>query len=278
MKPSTRRPRFTLIELLVVVAIIAILAAMLLPTLSRAREAGRRVVCLSNQKQIHLGFEFYADTYDDYAPTPASVSTGSNADWHLKLGEGGAWGSAQPYTGLAHTGGANKQLLGWQVLQCPSEFGAPEATNEPYFRWENGRTSYAINISMAYRNSLNQYTFLNPRSGWARGPYQSKVESSRPVVKSPEDADIVMDIPGTSNRWTAAYYGTQTDTTIGTDYIEYQYAFRHNGSANQLFWDGHATSIRHRAISGEYNYRYLFDRLPAGVTAPGLPATPWPLY
>src|SRR2546427_5087487 len=76
MKPMTRGPSsfqaarqaFTLVELLVVIATIAILAALLLPALGKAKESARRTECASNLRQILLAALMYADVNDDRLP------------------------------------------------------------------------------------------------------------------------------------------------------------------------------------------------------------------
>src|SRR5690242_8344294 len=63
-----KRKAFTLIELLVVIAIIAILAAILFPVFAQAREKARQTTCLSNLRQLGLGFKMYAQDYDETYP------------------------------------------------------------------------------------------------------------------------------------------------------------------------------------------------------------------
>ncbi len=79
-KPWRRQARsaFTLIELLVVIAIIAILASLLLPALGRARESGKRALCVSNLHQIGIAATMYVDDFGHY---PNTLSTGFEEMW-----------------------------------------------------------------------------------------------------------------------------------------------------------------------------------------------------
>ena len=74
-KNTSKQSPFTLIELLVVIAIIAILAAMLLPSLSKARDTAKKIACINNLKSITLAYTMYANDSNDCSPLNSSADT-----------------------------------------------------------------------------------------------------------------------------------------------------------------------------------------------------------
>jgi len=98
---------FTLVELLVVIAIIALLMAILMPALNRAREQGKRATCLSNLRQLTLAWTMYADGHSEYRKwtDPRTIDFGTRNPLGAFSGEQrgnedirwssyGSWGSA----------------------------------------------------------------------------------------------------------------------------------------------------------------------------------------
>jgi prepilin-type N-terminal cleavage/methylation domain-containing protein/prepilin-type processing-associated H-X9-DG protein len=135
-----QRSGFTLIELLVVIAIIAILAAILFPVFAQAREKARQASCLSNMKQLSLGYHMYAQDYDEKFPINRFDGRGANYPNSY------TWKTAiQPY------------LKSKDIMRCPSNayYNHPVERNEPAWR------SYAMNGAAGY-NGPNLAVITEP--------------------------------------------------------------------------------------------------------------------
>lgn len=76
---------FTLIELLVVIAIVAILAAIIFPVFSRARENARKTTCMSNLRQLGLALHMYAQDWDEGFPIDKWTGNSDERLWRLIL-------------------------------------------------------------------------------------------------------------------------------------------------------------------------------------------------
>ena len=171
-------PNFTLIELLVVISIIAILAAMLLPALSAARERARCANCISKLKQIGTATHMYATASKDYLPYPTALAVNMSTN-----GYSGGTSSSTPLW----------QLYGGGYLGSTERITSPLdkylKAVEPYFHCPSDTNNYKVNGS----NITTSY--------WYRTDNNRKADGSVNLATTDHDYRrfMITDEPG--NAW-----------------------------------------------------------------------------
>lgn len=226
------RPGFTLVELLVVLAVIAILAAMLLPALSRGKTRAQAAACANNLRQLGLAFHLYLPDNGDVFPT-SSPHSGLGAQpedwvwWQVEAVAPGRFSMRDPKRGsvIQHLGPYQPRLL-----RCPADRAAD--SREALWLSDPGTEQYFYSYSLNAHRDTGMASFISKDRSSILLNKQHAIRNPSAKIMLAEEKGAPDDGPGAAviddGRWLPPGYPLTS---------------RHAKRANVTMADGHAATV-----------------------------------